>query len=106
MLLLGSALMVNVASEQIATLLPTTDFINHYTWVVMIATLAGILFAMTPLAKIGGSSLIAQMMLYLIVALIASRADFSELSQAPIYSCWVYYTHDTSYTHGNICKIV
>jgi uncharacterized membrane protein len=85
MLLLGSALMVNVASEQIATLLPTTDFINHYTWVVMIATLAGILFAMTPLAKIGESSLIAQMMLYLIVALIASRADFSELSQAPIY---------------------
>ncbi len=85
MLLLGSALMVNVASEQIATLLPITDFINHYTWVVITATLAGILFAMTPLAKVGGSSLLAQMMLYLIVALVASRADFSELSQAPIY---------------------
>ena len=85
MLLLGSALMVNTASEYLATLLPTTDFITHYTWVVMIATLAGIFFAMTPLAKIGGSSLIAQMMLYFIVALIASRADFSELAQAPLY---------------------
>ncbi len=85
MLLLGCALMVNTASEYLATLLPTTDFITHYTWVVMIATIAGILFAMTPLAKIGGSSLIAQIMLYLIVALVASRADFSELSQAPIY---------------------
>jgi len=85
MLLLGSALMVNTASEYLATLLPTTDFITHYTWVVMIATLAGIFFAMTPLAKIGGSSLLAQMMLYLIVALIASRADFSELAQAPLY---------------------
>lgn len=85
MLLLGFALMVNTASEYLATLLPTTDFITHYTWVVMIATIAGILFAMTPLAKIGGSSLIAQIMLYLIVALVASRADFSELSQAPIY---------------------
>jgi len=85
MLLLGSALTVNTASEYLATLLPTTEFITHYTWVVIIATLAGILFAMTPLAKVGGSSLIAQMMLYLIVALIASRADFSELSQAPIY---------------------
>jgi len=85
MLLLGSALMVNTASEYLATLLPATEFITHYTWVVMIATIAGILFAMTPLAKIGGSSLLAQMMLYLMVALIASRADFSELSQAPLY---------------------
>ncbi|MGW8169407.1 MAG: DUF819 family protein [Sulfurovaceae bacterium] len=84
-LLLGSALMVNTVSVYLATLLPTTDFITHYTWVVAIATIAGILFAMTPLAKIGGSSLIAQIMLYLIVALVASRADFSELSQAPLY---------------------
>ncbi len=85
MLLLGSALMVNEIGKQIAALLPTTDFVTHYTWIVIIATLAGIFFATTPLAKIGGSSLIAQMMLYLIVALIASRADFSELAQAPLY---------------------
>jgi len=40
---------------------------------------------MTPLAKLSGGSQLASMMLYLIVALIASRANFSELTEAPLY---------------------
>ena len=84
-LLLGSALLVSALSQYIAALLPTTDFLTKTTWVVIIATLAGMFFAMTPLAKRSGASELANIMLYLIVALIASRANFAELTEAPLY---------------------
>ncbi|MBA1420643.1 MAG: DUF819 domain-containing protein [Epsilonproteobacteria bacterium] len=84
-ILLASALLVSALSQYGATFLPTTDFLTNTTWVVILSTLAGILFAMTPLAKISGSSELANVMLYLIVALIASRANFAELTEAPLY---------------------
>jgi len=84
-LLLGSALLVSALSQYGASFLPTSDYLTQTTWVVILATLAGILFAMTPLAKISGSSELANIMLYLIVALIASRANFAELTEAPLY---------------------
>ena len=84
-LLLGSALLVSALSQSIATFLPVTDFLTKTTWVVIIATVVGMFFAMTPLAKRSGASELANIMLYLIVALIASRANFSELTEAPLY---------------------
>jgi len=53
--------------------------------VVILATLAGTLFAMTPLSRMAGSGELGNILLYLIVALIASRANFGELTQAPLY---------------------
>ncbi len=84
-LLLGSALLVSALSQYGASFLPTSDYLTQTTWVVILATLAGILFAMTPFAKVSGSSELANIMLYLIVALIASRANFAELTEAPLY---------------------
>ncbi|RLA59974.1 MAG: hypothetical protein DRQ78_09965 [Epsilonproteobacteria bacterium] len=72
--LLGASLFVSALAQYGASYLPTTDFLTHTTWVVIIATLSGILLAITPLAKISGSSELANIMLYLIVALIASPA--------------------------------
>jgi len=83
--LLGTALLVSALAQYGASFLPTTSFLTTTTWIVIIATVAGIVFAMTPLAKISGSSELANIMLYLIVALIASRANFSELTEAPLY---------------------
>jgi uncharacterized membrane protein len=83
--LLGSALFVSALSQWLAAYLPTTSFITATTWVVILATLAGIIMAMTPLAKMAGSMELGNIMLYLIVALIASRANFAELTQAPLY---------------------
>ncbi len=83
--LLGSALLVSALAQYGASFLPTTSFLTTTTWIVIIATVAGTLFAMTPLAKISGGSEIANIMLYLIVALIASRANFAELTEAPLY---------------------
>jgi uncharacterized membrane protein len=84
-MLLGLALMVSVMAQSLAPLLPTTSFLTNTTWVVIFATLAGVLFGMTPLGKEASAEPLANIMLYLIVALIASRANFTELSQAPLY---------------------
>ena len=83
--LLGFSLFISVLSQYGASFLPSASFLTNTTWIVIIATLAGIIFAMTPLAKISGSSEVANIMLYLIVALIASRANFTELTEAPLY---------------------
>ena len=84
-ILLSVGLVVSALAQYGASFLPTTSFLTTTTWVVIVATLAGILFAMTPLAKLSGSSVLANIMLYLIVALIASRANFTELTEAPLY---------------------
>jgi len=84
-MMLGLALMVSVVAQQIAPLLPTTSFLTNTTWIVIIATIVGIGFGMTPLSKEASAEPLANIMLYLIVALIASRANFVELTQAPLY---------------------
>jgi len=84
-MMLGLALMVSVLSQQIALFLPTTNFLTKTTWVVIFATIAGIVAGTTPLSRQASASSLANIMLYLIVALIASRANFAELSQAPTY---------------------
>jgi len=84
-MLLGLALMVSLLAQNIAPLLPTTSFLTNTTWVVIFATIAGILLGMTPLGKEASAVPLANIMLYFIIALIASRANFTELSQAPLY---------------------
>jgi len=84
-LLLATALFVSALSQYGADFLPVTDYLTHTTWVVILATIAGIVFAMTPLARLGGSSELGNILLYLIVALIASRANFAQLTEAPLY---------------------
>jgi len=84
-MLLGLALLISVLAQNIAPLLPTTSFLTNTTWVVIFATLAGIVLGMTPLSKEASAQPLANIMLYLIVALIASRANFRELTQAPLY---------------------
>ena len=84
-ILLFVTALVSLLSQYIAHTLPTTSFLTITTWIVIIVTILGILFAMTPLAKLSGSSTMANMALYLIVALIASKANFTELTEAPLY---------------------
>ena len=84
-MLLGLALMVSLLAQEIANHLPTTTFLTKTTWVVLFATITGIGLGMTPLSRQSSASPLANIMLYLIVALIASRANFSELTQAPLY---------------------
>ncbi len=84
-LLLGIALVVSALSQYSASLMPVADFVTEDAWVVIIATLFGIFCAVTPISRLGGSDVLGSIFLYMIVSLIASRADFSELGQAPLY---------------------
>ncbi len=84
-LLLGVALLVSALSQALAIDLPTNDFVTTNTWVVIIATLTGVIFAMTLFGKMAGSSELGNILLYIMVALIASRANFTEMSQAPLF---------------------
>jgi uncharacterized membrane protein len=84
-MLLGLGLMVSTLAQYGASFLPSSAYVSHTTWVVILATFTGIVFAMTPVAKLSGASELANILLYLIVALIASRANFYELTQAPLY---------------------
>jgi uncharacterized membrane protein len=59
--------------------------LSTYTWTVLIATIAGVTAAATRIGKLPGISPLANLMLYLIVALMGSKANFAELSQAPFY---------------------
>ena len=83
--LIGLSLLVSSLAQVAATGLPTTAFVTLTTWIVIIVTVAGVIGAVTPLGRIAGSADIATVMLYVIIALIASRANFSELTQAPVY---------------------
>lgn len=85
LILLSLSLLVSVFTQTMATMLPTSAFFTETTWTVLIVTVLGALAAMTPISKLQGSESISTIMLYIIVALIASRANFYELTEAPLY---------------------
>jgi len=84
-LLIGTGLLVSALSMTLAGRLPTTPFITTTAWTVIIVTIAGIAFAMTPFAGIPGSSQLSNVALYILVGIIGSRANFAELTKAPLY---------------------
>ncbi|OKY25180.1 DUF819 domain-containing protein [Thalassotalea sp. PP2-459] len=85
LILLSLSLLVSVVTQSAASMLPTTTFFSETTWTVLIVTILGAFAAMTPIRKLQGSEAISNIMLYIIVALIASRANFYELTEAPLY---------------------
>ncbi len=84
-LLLGVSIALSASSQYFAEYLPTGTAMSKETWIVLIATIAGVVGAMTPLGKIAGAQTLGNILLYIIIALIASRANFGELTQAPLY---------------------
>lgn len=84
-ILIGVSFAVAGLSRYAAGFLPESAFLSVNTWTVIIATIAGIIAALTPLGKTPGIPHLGNFTLYMIVALIASRANFAELTQAPLY---------------------
>jgi uncharacterized membrane protein len=83
--LLGLSLAMSSIAIWLSHYLPQTSFLTASTWKVIIVTITGVALAMTPIGKMSGSSEISNIMLYIIVALMASSANFGELTKAPIY---------------------
>lgn len=60
-------------------------FFDKTTWTVLIITLLGVLGALTPIGRISGTEELSNVLLYIVIALIASRADLSVLENAPVW---------------------
>jgi len=73
--LLLSALAVSIFSQVLGIYLSQEFFASTTTWSVILATVLGIGFSFSPLSKIRGLQTTANSMLYLLIALIASRAN-------------------------------
>lgn len=85
-ILIGSGLLVSAVSQKIGTFInELLPFFDKTTWTVLIVTALGILLALTPFGKIKGTEEISNVMLYFVIALIASRADLSHIGDAPIW---------------------
>ena len=84
-LLAGSSFFVAALAKYLSGFFPVSAFLNANTWTILIVTLIGVFAAMTRLGQTPGISQLASLSLYMIVALVGSRASFSELSKAPLY---------------------
>ena len=85
-LLIGAGLLVSALSQMAGTainsVLPVFD---KATWTVLVVTVLGVGLAMTPLGKIQGTAEVSNVLLYTVIALIASRADLASIGNAPLW---------------------
>jgi len=88
--LLGLGLLVSALTQDIggtihAAMKATLPMIDKATWIVLIVTVLGLIGAVTPLAKLKGGPELSNLMLYSVIALLASRASLLELKDAPLW---------------------
>lgn len=84
--LLGLSLVVSALGQNIGTTLNgALPFLDTSTWTVLFITLAGLVGALTPVGKMAGTTELSNVMLYSVVALLASRASLLELTDAPVW---------------------
>lgn len=84
--LLGFGLLVSALSQNWgAAINKAMPFLDKATWTVLVVTVLGLVTAVTPLAKIPGSSEMSNVLLYSVIALLASRASFAEMQSAPLW---------------------
>ena len=86
MILVGAGLIVSAGSQALGTMINSVlPFFDKATWTVLVVTVLGLIFALTPFGKIRGTEEVSNVMLYSVVALIASRADLSAMGNAPAW---------------------
>lgn len=87
--LLGLGLSVSALSQTVGVMIQNAikDIIplDKATWIVLVVTALGLIAAVSPLAKIRGSEELSNMMLYCVIALLASRASLLQLQDAPVW---------------------
>lgn len=84
--LLGLSLVVSAIGQNFgAFAIEYLSFLDRSTWTVLFITLCGLIGAVTPVGKMAGTVELSNVMLYSVVALLASRASFLELTDAPAW---------------------
>lgn len=85
-LLVGSGLLVSAVTSMLGELVAGyIPFFDKATWTVLMVTVLGVVLAMTPFGKIRGTEELSNVLLYVVIALIASRADLSSMGNAPMW---------------------
>lgn len=84
LLWLGLALAVGLGAQALTRVLPSEGVITPTTWTVLIATVAGLIVARTPLARLPGPPAIASALLAILIAVMASQSRFEGLATAPL----------------------
>lgn len=85
LLWLGLGLIVGNAAHAMAAALPSSPVLSTGSWTMLLATGLGLAASFTPLRRLAGSMAVSNALLAVVVAALASGADFSGMSQAPLY---------------------
>ncbi len=85
LLWLGLALAVGLGAARLASRLPVSGMITTTSWTVLIATVAGLVVARTPLARIPGPAPMASALLACLIAVLASQSNFQGMAAAPLF---------------------
>jgi uncharacterized membrane protein len=85
LLWLGLAMLVGLGAAKLAGIMPVSTMLTPTSWTVLIATLAGLVLARTPLARIPGSAALGGALLALLVSVLASQSNFHGLAKAPLF---------------------
>ncbi len=84
--LLGLSLVISAVAQNFGTSVNgVAPWLDKATWTVLFVTIAGLVGAVTPIGKMAGTTELSNVMLYSVVALLASRASFLELADAPLW---------------------
>jgi len=81
-LLISFAIVISLTAQ---TLAGHVEFLNKTTTVVLLASIFGVLGSFTKLKTMNGSSEVSTTMLYILIALIGSKAVFESFSQVGVY---------------------
>lgn len=85
-LLMGSGLLASAVCIKLGGIVgEAVPFFDKATWTVLMITVLGVVLAMTPFGRIRGTEEISNVLLYVVIALIASRADLSAIGNAPAW---------------------
>ena len=85
-LILGCGLLASAAGQYCGTYLGSlTPYLDTTSWTVLSITIISLLASMTPIGKLSGASEVSNVLLYSVMALLASRATPSQLSNAPMW---------------------
>ncbi len=85
-LLMGSGLIASAVCIKLGGIIGgAVPFFDKGTWTVLLITVLGVLLAMTPFGRIRGTEEISNVLLYIVIALIASRADLRSIGNAPAW---------------------
>lgn len=86
LILLGSGLLASALCSALGGVIgKAAPIFDSATWTVLLVTALGVILAMTPFGRIKGTEEISNVLLYIVVALIASRADLSAVGNAPAW---------------------